>query len=125
MTPDLFTDFSVHVAPTQAGGTEITIFGELDLATEARVGEALDTALGRSGPVVIDLRACPFVDSRGIRVLVRAALRLREEGRMLTLRGVQERVRHILDVAGLTESELLRVEPRPSAVPVRDKPPQD
>ena len=124
-TPDTFTDFSVHVAPSQNGGSEIAIFEELDLATEGHVNHAVDTVLEGSGPVVIDLRACPFVDSRGIRVLVRAALRLREQDRTLVLRGVQARVRRILDVAGLTTSDLLAVEPQPPAEPHKGDPAQD
>ena len=64
---------------------------------------------------MIDLRACGFVDSRGIGALVEAAMRLREQGRRLTLRGVQPRVLRILEVAGLTGSELLEVEPEGEA----------
>lgn len=115
MTADTFTDFSIHSAPTQNGGTEIAIFGELDYATEARVTPVVDAALERSGPVVIDLRACPFVDSRGIGVLVRAAVRLQKQDRTLVLRGVQKRVRRILDITGLATSDLLAIEPQPEA----------
>ncbi len=108
--PDPFTEFSVHVAPTDDGGTDVMIFGELDLATKDQVTEAVDSIADRPGPVVIDLRACPFVDSTGIAVLARAAIRLREQNRTLRLRGVRERVARILDVAGLSASDLLEVE---------------
>lgn len=106
-----FTDFSVHVAPTKDGGTEVAIFGELDLATLDRTRLAMESALEGTGHVVIDLRACPFVDSRGIGLVARSALRLRERDRTLRLRGVQERVKRILDIAGLTTSDLMVVEP--------------
>ena len=108
--PDAFTDFSVHVAPTDDGGTVLTIFGDLDLATKDHVAKAVDSILDRSGHVVIDLRACPFVDSTGIAVLAKAALRLREQNRTLRLQGVRERVRRIIDMAGLSESDLLVIE---------------
>jgi anti-anti-sigma factor len=110
-----YTDFAVHVAPISEGGTDVAIFGELDLATVDQVRDALSGAIAAEGPVVIDLRACGFVDSRGIGALVQAALRLRERGRRLTLRGAQPRVMRILEVAGLTRSDLLDVEPEDEA----------
>lgn len=105
-----YTDFSVHVAPSD-GGTNVAIFGELDMATLPAVERAVEEAMGATGPVVLDLRACVFVDSRGIALLVRTALRLQEEGRELRIRGVQERVTRILDLAGLSDSGLFVMEP--------------
>jgi anti-anti-sigma factor len=109
--PVPFADFSVHVAPTADHGTEVTIFGELDTATVERVKAALAEAVDAGGPVVVDLRACNFVDSRGIGALVQAALRLRKQNRRLLLRGVRRRVKRTLDVAGLTSSDLIAIEP--------------
>lgn len=108
--PVPYTDFAVHVAPTAAGGVEVAIFGELDLATVDRVRAAFLEAIAAEGPVVVDLRACVFVDSRGIGALIQAALQLQESGRKLTLRGAQKRVLRTLRIAGLTDSDLLEVE---------------
>jgi anti-sigma B factor antagonist len=115
--PAPYTDFAVHVAPTDEGGTDVAIFGELDLATVERVKTALSEALAAEGQVVIDLRACGFVDSKGIAALVEAALRLSDQGRRLTLRGVQPRVMRTLGIAGLTKWDLLEVEPESEAEP--------
>ncbi|MDX6587155.1 MAG: hypothetical protein QOI31_1628 [Solirubrobacterales bacterium] len=115
MPRDTFTDFAVHSAPTGDGGTEIAIFGELDLATIEPVKAAVESALESIGHVVIDMRACPFVDSRGIAVLAHAAIGLREQGRDLLIRGAHPRVQQILDRSGLTSSNLLKVEPEPPA----------
>jgi anti-sigma B factor antagonist len=109
--PVPYTDFAIHVAPTAEGGTDVTIFGELDLATIDQAQVAIAEAVMAEGDVVIDLRACGFVDSRGIAVLVKAALRLSEQGRRLHLRGVQPRVMRTLQIAGLTKLDLLEVEP--------------
>lgn len=117
MPPNAFTDFSVHVAPTSDGGTDVAIFGELDLATSDKVKEAIEPVIRGSGPVVIDLRACPFVDSTGIGILAQAALQLSKRERTLTLRGVRDRVRRILDLAGLTKSDLVIVEPGAGSPP--------
>ena len=112
---DMYTEFSVHIAPTNDGGTEVTIFGELDLATKDQVAEALDSVLDRPGHVVIDLRACYFVDSTGIAVLAKAALRLQEQNRTLRLRGMRERVRRIFEMAGLLDLLVIEPEdPRPA-----------
>ena len=118
MPRDTFTDFAVHSAPTGDGGTEIAVFGELDLATVDQVKEKVEDALGATGHVVIDLRACPFVDSRGIGAIAQAAIGLREQERNLLLRGVQARVMRILDVSGLAASDLLTVEPELPETPL-------
>ena len=106
------TDFSIHVAPGPHGGTDVAVFGELDLATAGAVEAALDETIEGDGPVAIDLRACGFVDSRGIAVLVKAALRLRDQDRDLFLHGVQERVMRTLELAGVTTMEHMNVEPQ-------------
>jgi anti-sigma B factor antagonist len=110
--PEPFTDFAVHVAPAGGGGTDVAIFGELDLATAGQVESALEKAIAARGRVVIDMRACPFVDSRGIAVLVKAALRLREANRDVEIVGVQDRVMRTLDRAGVTGMEHLDVRGR-------------
>ncbi len=115
--PAPYTDFAVHVAPTEKGGTDVAIFGELDLATVDRVKAALAEAIAAEGQVVIDLRACGFVDSKGIGALVEAALRLHDNGRPLVLRGVQPRIMRTLERAGLTEWDLLEVETEPEPHP--------
>ena len=119
MAPDSTppTDFSVHVAPGRRGGVDLAVFGELDLATANVVEGALDEAIEAGGNVVIDLRACGFVDSRGIAVLIKAALRLHEQGRRLRIHGVQERVMSILELAGITTMDQLDVAPHAPSRP--------
>lgn len=117
MPKDTFTDFAVHSAPTRDGGTEITVYGELDLATVDDVKAKVDEAIEGSGHVIIDLRACPFVDSRGIGVIAHAAVGLKNQSRELRLRGVQPRVKRTLDISGLTKSHLITVEAEPDASP--------
>jgi anti-anti-sigma factor len=109
-----YTDFSVHVAPAADGGTDVAVFGELDLATVDQVEVALDEAVAAQGRVVIDLRACSFVDSRGIAALVKAALRLQDQGRHLVIAGVQERVMRTLERAGITSMERMEIRPQES-----------
>ena len=116
MPPDStpLTDFAVHVAPAIGGGTDVALFGDLDLATAKPVEAALDKAIAAEGPVIVDLRACGFVDSRGIAVLIKAALRLQEQGRRVVIKGVKERVMYILELAGITSMPHLEIEPERS-----------
>lgn len=107
-------DFSVHVAARAGDGTAVTVFGEIDLATAPRVREALEQAIDAGGEVLIDLRACSFVDSRGIAALAAAAMRLKDEGRVLTIRGVRERIQRTFDIAGLSSQDSVVLERMPA-----------
>jgi anti-sigma B factor antagonist len=110
----LHLDFAVHSAPLADGGTEITIFGDLDLHTVGEMRAALEPALANEGPIVIDLRACPFVDSSGLGALAGAAVRLDERGRSLVIRGVGPRVLRTFQVAGIADRDSITVEPGPT-----------
>jgi anti-anti-sigma factor len=94
-------EFWVSVADAQGGGSIVTVFGELDTATAPQLRTALATAMEADGEIVIDLRGCTFVDSSGIAALVWAAWRLKDQERKLRIQGSRERVRKILDLAGI------------------------
>lgn len=102
--------FSVHVAPLAEGGTEVAVFGELDAAVAERMREGLDEALRSPGEVVIDLRACSFIDSMGIALLAGTATRLKDEGRHLVLRRVGKRVLRTFEIAGLASGPSITIE---------------
>ena len=78
--------FSVRVAERQDGCTVATVLGELDVASAGELKAALAGPLESAGEIELDLRACSFVDSRGLATLVTAARRLSHEGRRLTIR---------------------------------------
>lgn len=103
--------FSVHVAPLAEGGTEVAVFGELDASVAERMREGLDQALRSPGKVVVDLRACSFIDSMGIALLAGAATRLRDQQRQLVLRRVSRRVLRTFEVAGLAGGPSITIEP--------------
>jgi anti-sigma B factor antagonist len=73
-------DFDLTVAREEGGATRLTLRGELDLATAAR----LEQALAQSGEdVLLDLRGLTFMDSTGVRVLLEVAERRNSELRMI------------------------------------------
>ncbi len=68
------------------GAATISVRGEIDMATAARLEEPLGAAIERGVPtVVIDLSGCEFLDSSTLSLLVRAHRDLAARGRRLSL----------------------------------------
>jgi anti-anti-sigma factor len=66
---------------TIAGRPALTVRGELDLATAAELGTAVDTELAAAPHgLVIDLTPTVFLDSSGARQLVHVARRAQSDG---------------------------------------------
>ena len=82
----------------------VTVSGELDLATAPRleaIFEALEPA--PSDRVVVDLAAVTFLDSSGIRALVRAKRRLDDLRAALVVDGASPSARQVLEIAGVLD----------------------
>lgn len=88
----------------------VTVEGEIDVATSPRLRTELASVIERGAQtIVLDLRAVSFIDSSGLGVLVGALKRLREQrGDAIVIRGLQESVRRVFEITGLTE--LFRIE---------------
>jgi anti-sigma B factor antagonist len=97
------------VVSHHAAGTVVVPVGELDLDT----AQELEAVLARqSGPVVVDLRKLSFIDLTGLRLLLEADARSRQDG--MNLRFIPGRiVRRLLEVAELPD-RLAYVDPRPT-----------
>jgi anti-sigma B factor antagonist len=94
---DLTTD-------TDGDTVRIVLSGELDISTAPRVEEELQKLEeGRPATIVLDLRGLEFMDSTGLRVIVSADGRAREEGRTLRLVRGPEAVQRIFRVTRLDE----------------------
>ena len=109
-------EFWVSTADGPHGGPVVTVFGELDTATAPHLREVLERAVepDAGGDVEVDLRGCSFVDSTGIAGLVWAAVRLQRQDRRLLLLGARERVRRILDLAGIGGHSAIVIDERPA-----------
>ena len=89
---------------TQGDGVRIVLTGELDISTAPRVEEELRRVEeGRPAVILLDLRALEFMDSTGLRVIVSADGRAREEDRNLRLVRGPEAVQRIFRVTRLDE----------------------
>jgi len=79
----------------------VTVVGDVDLATAARLAEYLDQFEDRN--VVVDLSSVWFLDSSGIQALLAAHRRIERRGGVLTIRGATPIVQKVLRVTGLDQ----------------------
>jgi anti-anti-sigma factor len=92
--------FQVSSAPVD-GAIEISLQGELDLASARQMEEHFN-AIDEQGPsrVVIDLSGLSFIDSSGLRALLLADARARDQGYELVLLPGQEPVQRVFEMTG-------------------------
>jgi len=86
-----------------AGGTvRIALTGELDIAGATLVEQELER-IERDAPatIVLDLRQLAFMDSTGLRVIVAADGRAREQGRRLVVVRGSDTVQRIIEMTRL------------------------
>ena len=88
----------------RAGGAQIALTGELDIATAPRLEEEVQR-LEADGHelIVIDLRGLEFMDSSGLRALLAADTRARERGARLVIVRGHERIQRVLRITRLDE----------------------
>jgi anti-anti-sigma factor len=102
---------------TETEGTTVrlALTGELDIAGAARVEQALER-IERELPatIVLDLRELAFMDSTGLRVIVAADSRAREQARRLVIVRGSDTVQRIIEMTRLDER--LEIVDDPAAV---------
>jgi anti-sigma B factor antagonist len=104
--PEGLPALDVSAGPGQSDGQwGVVLRGEVDVATSPRLRTELSTLLDRDArSLVLDLGSLRFIDSSGLGVLVEALERLRaQHGESIVLRGMQEPVRRVFEITGLTE----------------------
>jgi anti-sigma B factor antagonist len=85
------SEFQVEVE--EASGSRVVRFvGELDISTEGRASAEIDRAQAdRPSVVGLDLSGVRFIDSTGLRLILRADARARREGgRVVLVRGPEQ-----------------------------------
>ncbi|MCI0688781.1 MAG: STAS domain-containing protein [Sporichthyaceae bacterium] len=85
----------------------VTVAGELDMATADLLWAELEPVLQPGRTVVLHCGELEFMDSTGMRVLLRASRRATEVGGRFTMTEVQPAVARVLELAGVT-SDLSR-----------------
>ena len=78
--------------------------GEIDLHRSPRVERSLDSMIKkRPDHLVVDMSGVTFIDSSGVAVLIRALQNIQEYGGKFSLRGLNEKVRPIFEIARLDQ----------------------
>ena len=82
----------------------LAVRGEIDVAVVKRLSKELeslaDAVSARDGRAVVDLSAVGFIDSSGIRELLKTQRRLQSAGGELVLRAPSPACRRVLEVSG-------------------------
>jgi anti-anti-sigma factor len=86
------------------GGARVVLRGELDISSAHRLEDELSRVEAQPpGVLMMDLRELRFMDSTGLRMIVRADQRAREGGRRLVLVRGPERVDRVFKITKLDE----------------------
>ena len=96
---------SFEVAEADLNGAPgVAIRGEIDLDAVQRLESALDAAIrSTAGAFVLDLCDLDFLDSSGLRVMLRARARLAREERELAIVCPPGSVRRLFEVVGIAD----------------------
>jgi anti-anti-sigma factor len=95
------TEFDVEEGRGDGGLVTLRPTGELDIATAARLEGALLDGRERGDRVVLDLADLEFIDSTGLRVIVRGVEAARRDGWHLRLRPGRPAVQRVFEIAGV------------------------
>jgi anti-sigma B factor antagonist len=80
---------------------EVTLIGEIDLATEGQVVEALSGVAGHE--VIVDLSRVEYIDSSGLRALIMANKNSETAGGSLALRSPASAAARVLEMTGISK----------------------
>ncbi|HVL32635.1 MAG TPA: STAS domain-containing protein [Actinomycetota bacterium] len=96
--------FSVNVRKNGAT-SEVSVTGDLDLVTAPELSAALNEAVQHCSAesLILDLSGITFMDSSGLRVLLRTADACKSTGVFLYLTGVTPQIQKLLTLAGVAE----------------------
>jgi anti-sigma B factor antagonist len=93
--------FELHCTAPDAHHCELSVIGELDIASTSRFRSALGELMGiGQRDVVVDLSGTEFLDSSGIAVLLWAHHRLEAAGGHLTVLNAAGGVARTLELTG-------------------------
>lgn len=95
---------------TTASATIVALQGQLNSANAGTI-EAEVLGIVNSGvrSLVLDFAALDYISSAGLRMVLVVAKRLKQEGGLLVLCGMQPHVREVFDISGFLA--ILNVEP--------------
>jgi len=96
----------IDVSSRQAGTAQlIDVNGEIDLYTSSVVQDCIQTLIDQGHTrLIVDLDGVSYLDSTGLGLLMKVALKLQETGGRLAVLCASAKVLRVLGLLGLTES---------------------
>lgn len=96
------------ITVTHTGGEcVVTLTGDIDVAVEHNIGNAITRAVGDCPPqvtvVTVDLSGVTFLDSTGLGALLDAHQSVAAQEREMVLRGTPPRLARLFDLTGLSD----------------------
>jgi anti-anti-sigma factor len=83
---------------------QVDVTGELDLATSRRLDDVIDQVCDQGGrSVLLDLSRVSFLDSSGLRSVVRGRARMEAAGGTLSCVGLSAAAERVLELTGVLE----------------------
>ncbi len=95
--------FAITTADAGANRTVVALRGELDLATAEGLWTEIDRHLGPGRAVVLDCADLSFMDSMGLRILLRAVRRADEVGGQFAVAALSADVQRVIVLSGMSE----------------------
>jgi len=86
---------------TRDGICVIKVGSEIDIANAGTLARYIDEACAGAEKVIVSLEPCRYIDSSGLRHLIRLAARLGEDLFLVVPPGAQ--IRRIFELTGMTE----------------------
>lgn len=96
--------FDAHLSEPEHGRLDVGLSGEIDLSTVTELEERLKDSLDENPRLlVLDLREVTFLDSSGLRLLLRLDERQKDAGGRLVLVQGGRRVARVFELTGAGE----------------------
>ena len=97
-------EFEINSATADGGPTVISVAGELDLSATDHLAEAARAAVSASRPLVLDLSRCTFIDSSGLRFVLRLHHALAEDGKAVAVAVADGHVRKLFSLTAIDQT---------------------
>jgi anti-sigma B factor antagonist len=97
-------DFEISTAVADGGASVISVNGELDLSSVDQVAESARPAVSEGRPLVLDLSACTFIDSSGLRLVLHLHHALAEDGQAMAVAVADGHVRKLFSLTAIDQS---------------------
>jgi anti-sigma B factor antagonist len=97
------TPFTINSSTCPNGTVRVSLEGELDVASAPELLDALDELRRKDTWFVLDLRKLHFMDSTGLRAVIRVSKQVSDEGRTMRVIRGPDLVQRVFEITGADE----------------------